>query len=167
MIWNVMLASVVAIAARRLPVASAGRARKPFVAATSGAMAMEPAPIEPSWIISGAPNARKADVSRSEDGASVTAIWDCTAGEFRWYFGWDETVTILEGEVHVTAEGGATRTLRAGDVGFFAGGTWATWRIDNYLKKVAVCRKPFPRPLALAYKLRNSLRRGTPIGLAA
>lgn len=167
MIWNVMLASVVAIAARRLPVAPADTKSKPFVAAASGAMAMQPAPIEPSWIISGAPIARKAEHSRSDDEAAVTAIWDCTAGEFRWYFGWDETVTILEGEVHVTAEDGTRRTLRAGDVAFFAGGTWATWRIDNYLKKVAVCRKPFPKPLALAYRLRNYLRGGTPIGLAA
>ncbi|NKF31385.1 DUF861 domain-containing protein, partial [Pseudomonas sp. BGM005] len=88
-------------------------------------------------------------------------------GEFRWYFGWDETVMILEGEVHITAEDGTERTLCAGDVAFFAGGTWASWRVDNYVRKVAFLRKPFPMPLAIAYRLRNLLRNGSNQGIAA
>ena len=74
---------------------------------------------------------------------------------------------ILEGEVHITTEDGVERTLHAGDVAYFAGGTWATWRIDRYLRKVAFLRKPFPKPLTMAYRLRNLVRQGNTQGLAA
>ena len=74
---------------------------------------------------------------------------------------------ILEGEVHIITEDGVERTLHAGDVAYFAGGTWATWRIDRYLRKVAFLRKPFPKPVALAYRLRNMLRNSGQQGLAA
>src|SRR5262249_41375344 len=99
--------------------------------------------------------------------AAMTAVWDCTAGEFRWQFGWDETVLILEGEVHITTGDGVERTLRTGDVAFFAGGSSATWRIETYVKKLAFCRRPFPKPLTLAYRLRNLIRGGGTTGLAA
>jgi len=130
----------------------------PLVAASSDHLALKPAPINPDWIIRGTPIARVADHSTSTDEASSTAVWDCTAGEFRWYFGWDETVVIQEGEVHVTAEDGSERLLRAGDIAYFRGGTWATWRVDDYVRKIAFLRKPFPEPLATLYRIRNALR---------
>lgn len=130
----------------------------PVVAAHSDHLALKPAPIKPEWIIRGTPVARIADHSTSTDEASSTAVWDCTAGEFRWYFGWDETVVIQEGEVHVTAEDGSERLLKAGDIAYFRGGTWATWRVDNYVRKIAFLRKPFPEPLATLYRIRNALR---------
>ena len=74
---------------------------------------------------------------------------------------------ILEGEVHITAEDGTERMLRAGDIAFFAGGTWANWRVDNYVRKVAFLRKPFPKPVAILYRLRNILRNSGQQGLAA
>ncbi|MDI6836475.1 MAG: cupin domain-containing protein [Rhizobiaceae bacterium] len=135
--------------------------RAPVVAANSGMLVLKPAPINPDWIIRGTPMARVGDHSTSTDEASSTAVWDCTAGEFRWYFGWDETVVIQEGEVHVTAEDGSERVLRAGDIAYFRGGTWATWRVDNYVRKIAFLRKPFPEPLAMLYRIRNALRSPT------
>lgn len=140
---------------------------EPMVVSNSSHLALKPLPIETSWIISGTPLARFADHSKSADEASSTAVWDCTAGEFRWYFGWDETVVIQEGEVHVTAEDGSERWLRAGDIAYFRGGTWATWRIDTYVRKIAFLRKPFPAPLAAVYRLRNALRPRARGGLAA
>jgi uncharacterized cupin superfamily protein len=138
-------------------------ARKPvMIASPSIDLPMAPAPINPDWIVSGAPLARLAEHSRSHDDAAVTAMWDCTAGEFNWYFGWDETVVIVEGEVHVTAEDGTEQTLRAGDIGFFKGGTWANWRIETYVRKIAFCRKPFPEPMVMAYRLRDLLRGEAP-----
>ena len=167
MVWKLMFASAAAFAVRAVPVAMASPPARNFVAGAADEMELKPAPIEPSWVISGAPVARIAEHSRGRDDAAMTAIWDCTAGEFRWFFGWDETVMILEGEVHITAEDGVERVLRAGDVAYFAGGTWATWRIDHYLKKVAFCRKRFPKPLALAYRLRDFIRQGGVQGIAA
>ncbi len=162
-----MLASAAAFAVRAVPQVVAPPAAKNFVAETAGDMELRLSPIEPSWVIAGAPVARLAEHSRGQDDAAVTAVWDCTSGEFRWHFGWDETVMIMEGEVHVTAEDGTERLLRAGDVAYFAGGTWAVWRIDRYVKKVAFCRKPFPKPLTMAYRLRNLVRSGGVQGLAA
>jgi len=156
-----MIAGAVAFAVRAAPVISVAPATKKLVAGTLDNQPMRPAPIEPAWILSGAPTARFAEHSQSNDDAAVTGIWDCTAGEFRWHFGWDETVLILEGDVLVTADDGTERLLRAGDVAYFTAGSWYTWRIDHYLKKLAFCRKPFPRPLTMAYRLRNLLRTGS------
>jgi uncharacterized protein len=162
-----MLASAVAVAARAVPVAFAPQNESRFVAGAADDMILRPSPIEPSWIISGEPVARLAEHSRGQDDAAVTAVWDCTSGAFRWQFGWDETVMILEGEVHVTSEDGTERLLRAGDVAYFPGGSSAVWRIETYVKKIAFCRKPFPKPLAAAYRLRDFVRNGGAFGLSA
>lgn len=165
MAWKLMLAGALGVAAKNalappLPIPA-------LIAATMDNLDMEPAPIEPDWIVDGDPQARSAMHSRAHDDQAITAVWDCTAGTFRWYFGWDETVFILEGEVHVTAEDGSERTLKAGDLGYFAGKTWATWRVDSYVRKIAFCRKPFPAPVSLAYRLRDRLRGAPRGGLAA
>jgi uncharacterized cupin superfamily protein len=167
MVWKLMFASVAGFAARAVPVAVTSPPAKNFVAGAAGDMELKPSPIEPTWIIAGAPIARLAEHSRGQDDAALTAVWDCTAGEFRWHFGWDETVIILEGEVHITTEDGIERVLGAGDVAYFAGGTWATWRIDRYVRKVAFCRKPFPKPLTMVYRLRDFVRQGGAQGIAA
>lgn len=136
-----------------------GRAKTPvLVAAHPDTMEMRPAPIKPDWILAGNPVARVASHSDAADGCATTGIWDCTAGTFRWYFGWDETVVIVDGTVHVTAEDGSERVLSAGDVAYFKGGTWATWRIDTYLRKVAFLRQPMPAPVAALYRLKGRLR---------
>ena len=113
------------------------------------------APINPAWILAGAPHVRSIEVSRSADGASNTMIWDCTAGTFRWYFGVDETVHIMDGEVIVSDDSGNTRTLRAGDIGFFPAGTWMTWRVETYVRKVAFLRHPLPQPFGALLRVFN------------
>lgn len=133
-------------------------AMPPVVAVHGEQLAMKAAPISSDWIIGGVPIARIGEHSTSTDEASSTAVWDCTAGEFRWFFGWDETVVIQEGEVHVTDDQGKAHLLTVGDIAYFRGGTWSTWRVDTYVRKVAFLRKPFPEPLATLYRLRNALR---------
>ncbi|WP_421363213.1 cupin domain-containing protein [Agrobacterium rosae] len=160
MVLHVVIASVAALAGRSVPSMPLSKRREkaePVVSAASHAMLMQPAPINPDWIIAGEPVARMADHSKSADRAAYTALWDCTAGTFRWFFAWDETVHILEGDVHVTAEDGSVHLLQAGDVAYFKAGTWATWRVDTYVRKVAFLRRPFPAPIAFAYRLKNKL----------
>lgn len=153
-----------AVAAAARPLAKL-KSEVPLVCASSDEMEMKPAPINPDWIVAGAPQARIAEHSQSPDDAALTAIWDCTAGTFKWYFHWDETVMILEGEVHVTDENGVSRWLRAGDIAYFSGKTWATWRVDTYVRKIAFLRRPFPLPLALAIKLKGLIKRPLRSGL--
>lgn len=130
----------------------------PVVAHSADHLEMQPSPINPEWILSGSPVARCAEHSRTADDLSWTAVWDCTAGEFHWHFHWDETVVILEGDVHIEAADGTRRTLHAGDVALFRAGTSATWRVEHYVRKIAFLRRPFPGPLAALIRLRNRLR---------
>ena len=168
MAWKMMLASAVVMAVRSVPHITPDESDAPaMTAGATGAMHLLPNPIEPSWILSGNPQARLAEHSRSADEACVTAVWDCTAGEFRWFFGWDETVMIMEGDVHVTSEDGYARLLQSGDLAYFKGGTWATWRVDNYVKKVAFVRRPMPAAVTMAYRLRNLFRSKPATGLSA
>lgn len=152
-------AFVAAMAARIVTQGAAETAVPPVVAKSISRIEMKPSPIEPSWIISGAPRARVGAHSEGADGQAGTCVWDCTAGEFRWHFGWDETVFIVEGLVRVTGEDGATTLLQAGDIAFFRAGSQAVWRIDSYVRKVAFCRRPFPAPVAWPFRLRQALRR--------
>lgn len=158
MVLKLLVAGAIAVAVRR-------KSGSPFAPQRAGTvfkripdLKMNDRPIEPSWILEGAPVARAADHAKSEDDSAISAVWDCTAGTFRWYFHWDETVVILEGDVHVTGEDGTSYTLRAGDMGYFAAGTWSTWHVENYVKKVAFIRRPFPSPVAALYRLKNAFR---------
>jgi uncharacterized cupin superfamily protein len=121
--------------------------------------ALKPAPINADWIIEGAPAARNALLSRSEDGSAFTLIWDCTAGLFEWRYTIDETVYILEGSVIVEDAAGGTRRLEAGATAFFPAGSRAVWRVESYVRKVAFCRKPMPRGYLLAKKVAKAALR--------
>ncbi|MBC2885371.1 cupin domain-containing protein [Ochrobactrum sp. CM-21-5] len=159
MAWKFMLASAVLAVARTMPNVFRKPSGPALISDNALEMALSPAPINPDWVLQGNPQARSCEQSASADCAAYTAIWDCTAGTFRWYFGWDETVYILEGEVHVTDADGGTRTLRAGDVAYFRGGTWAIWKIDTYLKKVAFMRRTLPAPASFVYRAGDAARR--------
>ncbi|MBL8573961.1 MAG: DUF861 domain-containing protein [Hyphomicrobiaceae bacterium] len=140
-----------------------------FASAAEGLVA---APIRPEWIRAGAPVARASELSRSRDGTATTHGWDCTAGEFDWFFGGDETVYIIEGEVFVAdPASGGERRLGPGDVALFRAGTWSRWRVPVYVRKLAFCRHPLPAPLGLALrawrKLWSLARGGANGGLAA
>jgi uncharacterized cupin superfamily protein len=112
-----------------------------FIASRPEEIVLADAPINPDWIVSGAPRARAGLHSPSIDGRASTHIWDCTTGSFWWTFGDDETVVILEGQVRVTTEQGESRTLCHGDIAYFAGGTRALWEVETYVRKIAFCRQ--------------------------
>jgi uncharacterized cupin superfamily protein len=119
---------------------------------------LEPAPIDPSWILSGNPVAHAKVLSRSADDSALTSVWDCTAGTFRWNFGWDETVIIIEGEVEVTGDDGEVRSIGIGEVGYFPAGTSSTWHVPVYVRKIAVCRRAMPFPFVIALRLAAAVK---------
>jgi uncharacterized cupin superfamily protein len=124
---------------------------------------LETAPINPHWIVEGAPVARSRKVGDSSDHSAWTMLWDCTAGKFHWIYKFDETVHVLEGEVTITVNGRAN-TLRAGDIAFFPAGAVARWHVENYVRKLAFCQKPAPAilgvPLRLTRHALSHIRKG-------
>ena len=120
---------------------------------------LSPSPIRASWVLEGNPIARNRLVSVSADGAAKSYIWDCTAGRFNWFYGADETIYVIEGGVVVKDASGAARRLVAGDTYLFPAGARAEWHVENYIRKFAIIRSPLPRPLVLAKRGYQFLRR--------
>jgi uncharacterized cupin superfamily protein len=118
---------------------------------------LEPQPINPSWILSGTPQARSSPHSSGADGGSSTNVWDCSAGSFHWHFGWDETVLILDGGVTVTSPTGEVTALKSGDVAYFPAGTVWTWEVASYVRKLAFHRRPSSRIDRTVQRVRRTL----------
>jgi uncharacterized cupin superfamily protein len=103
---------------------------------------LEPAPINPAWILAGNPIARATTLAIAADKTLSCAIWECHAGSFKWVYGLDEMVQILEGEVVIEEQNPSRKvhTLRAGDTVFFPDGLTAHWTVSKYVKKFAIHR---------------------------
>lgn len=113
-------------------------------------------PIRAEWILEGTPHARALKLSSSADGTASTYFWDCTAGRFNWFYSFDETFHILEGNVLLVEPSGLSRQVGPGDTVFFPVGSRAEWTVEHYVKKLAFCRTPLPGGLV---SVRNALRR--------
>jgi uncharacterized cupin superfamily protein len=118
---------------------------------------LEPNPISPDWILTGAPEARSKLLAKSNDRTSSIVVWECTAGRFNWHYSDDETIVVISGEVFITTEKGEERRLGQGDMGFFPAGSSCTWRVSDRVKKVAVLRKNLPPLLSIGARAWNKL----------
>ena len=131
---------------------------------------MQSAPINPAWIEAGDPRASLAILAVSDDCATSTMLWDCTAGRFTWRYNVDETIFFLEGDVMISVDGQPAKRYAAGDSIHFSRGAVATWTIETYIRKVAFNRSVLPRPFILARRFARSAYhwlRGRQDGLAA
>ena len=124
-----------------------------------GELILNPSPIYPSWVLEGNPVARNKVLSSSADGTASTLIWDCTAGRFNWFYGYDETIYVIEGGVVVRDHAGVARRLSAGDTIFFPAGARAEWHVEDYIRKIAFCRVPLPRPVVFVKRGFRFLKR--------
>ena len=98
--------------------------------------------VDPSWVKSGTPNFRATETVRSPDGKSISGLWACDGPTvFEWTFGLDETVHLLEGQVHVDYLG-QRFTLKPGDTATFHAGTKATWNVPVHAKKAFTLHRP-------------------------
>lgn len=120
---------------------------------------LKPAPIRPHWILEGAPEAKCVNLSNGTRGWTSTDHWSCTAGKFRWHYGWDETVLFLEGEVRITDDAGVVYEGRPGVSLFFPAGTSATWHVPNYIRKIAFNQRPVPVYLDFPARVIRKLQR--------
>ena len=114
-------------------------------------------PIRPDWVLAGQPRARSGRHSINTDGWATTHVWECSAGCFRWHFGVEETVLVLDGEVRVTDAQGRTELLRAGSVGYFPSGTWWVWEVPQHVRKLSFNRRSVVRPARWLSRLLGAL----------
>lgn len=119
----------------------------------ASALPMKPCEIRPGWVRSGQPVTHYSEHSTAADELAWTSVWDCTQGTFEWHYALDEIVYILEGETRVTDAHGRTHTLRAGSIGYFPAHTTWYWEVDQYVRKVAICRREVPFGLRLATRV--------------
>lgn len=109
--------------------------------------------INPNWILSGSPQQRHKQISKSDDGTSWTVVWECSAGSFDWHYYTDETAIILSGEVIIIDKYGKSYKLRGGDVAFFSSGEKFSWHVTDNVKKIAILRKHIPEPFAFFVRI--------------
>jgi uncharacterized cupin superfamily protein len=110
-------------------------------------------PIKPEDVLVGDPRARSHTWAVSDDRTTTHWLWDCTAGTFKWWFAFDETVSIVEGRVTVHVEGEEPIVLHVGDAAYFPAGRWSIWTVDEYVRKHAVLRVPVPRSMSFVSKV--------------
>lgn len=99
---------------------------------------LEPAPIDPSWILEGTPQARSRSLVLSSDRTIGAILWDCTAGRFDWHYGTDEVIQILDGEAELTFPSGTVTVVRPGDMIYFPGAQIVRFNVPTYIRKIAL-----------------------------
>lgn len=96
---------------------------------------LDPWPIPKEDIISGDPQAAGRFLWQSEDKRLGNGIWTCTPGIFTAVFIWDETISLLEGELTITDQDGNSNTYRPGDLIFIPTGSKTKWEVTQAVRK--------------------------------
>ena len=99
-----------------------------------------PDPIPAGQVLAGKPDASTRPMHHDPDGNYAVGIWSCTPGTFKWTFGRDEFIYVIEGEATVTYASGKLITIRAGDAVYFPKGD-VTWNVVKTIKKVFAARE--------------------------
>ena len=120
---------------------------------------LEPAPINPSWIISGEPQTSWKEIAASKDKTTFKGFWTCTPGLFKWNYRDDETLHMISGEAFLTLEDGKEHRIGAGDVVYFPAGSSCIWRITEPVQKFAIVRRALPYPIGLIVRAFSKLGR--------
>jgi len=125
---------------------------------------LQPEPIPAAWILNGTPVARSNKLATSKDWTTTVVVWDCTAGRFKWHYGRDEAILVVSGEAFLLNENGGETKFGPGDVGYFPAGSIVTWRVADYIRKVAVVRETVWGPFGFVMKASKKLLRAVGIG---
>lgn len=128
------------------------------------ALELQSEPIPADWILSGTPVARSHKLVTTKDWTTTVVVWDCTAGRFKWHYGRDEVIFVVSGEAFLLDENGGETRFGQGDVGYFSAGSVVTWRVAEYIRKVAVVRETIWGPFGFLMKGLRKLLRAVGIG---
>jgi uncharacterized cupin superfamily protein len=98
-------------------------------------------------ILEGQPDAGGRFIAESADRKATAGFWSCDVGRYEFYFGYDEFIYVVRGEVAVTEVSAAgpstTYVLGPGDTAHFPQGVTTIWEIRQPLMKYFVARDPF------------------------
>ena len=130
-----------------------------IVIATADTTDIRPSSVTPSWILTGKPEKRAKRLMQSGDRTAETMVWDCTAGSFNWHYNLDETLVVLSGEAFISADGVEETRIGPGDVVYVPAGCSVTWRVTDYIRKVAFLRHPVPPPFGIGVRAWSALLR--------
>ncbi|MCX5527897.1 cupin domain-containing protein [Streptomyces bobili] len=95
---------------------------------------LEPEPLDPGQIVSGAPEVSGKVVWESADGRQVRGIWQITPGVVTDTEA-DELFVVISGSATVEVEGGATLRVGPGDMAVLRAGDRTTWTVHETLRK--------------------------------
>lgn len=118
---------------------------------------LDPAPIPLHWVLEGNPIARRRVLVRSSGKLATTAMWDCTAGHFKWFYDEDEVTHVLEGSVVIEDAAGTRQRLQAGDTFLFRAGSTYQWAVPDYIRKIGFSYSPPPREMRVIKELLDRL----------
>jgi uncharacterized cupin superfamily protein len=143
---------------------------KPFEWAQCG-LPLQESPINPQWILEGAPDAWGRQLAGSGDVRMYE--WECIAGRFRWEYGADEFAYVIGGSAYIRWLGGSDKLplgpwkrIESGDVLEFPHGCEVEWHIEQYIRKIAVLRVPLSAKIAVPLDFARSIKRyffGSPV----
>lgn len=68
----------------------------------------------------------------------LVGLWRSEPTTVPYFFGEDETIHALEGELQITLDSGEVITLTPGDIASFDKGTTSTWTVVSPFKKLFV-----------------------------
>lgn len=101
-------------------------------------------PLPDEEILEGTPDCRGLFTVESADDGASAGLWACDVGRYQFYFGYDEFVYLIEGELEVTdVDGGKSYTLKPGDTALFPQGSTSIWHVKSKMKKYFVARAPY------------------------
>lgn len=96
---------------------------------------LEPAPLDPEQVVSGAPEVRQ--LGLHEGDTLAIGIWQHSAGVSTDVEA-DEVFVVLSGRATIEVEGGPTLEVGPGDVGLLPAGIRTRWTVHETLRKIYV-----------------------------
>ncbi|MGW1279098.1 cupin domain-containing protein [Streptomyces tsukubensis] len=103
--------------------------------------ALEPDPLDPAQIVSGAPEVSGKLLWESPDGRLLRGIWQITPGVVTDVEE-DEMFVVVSGRATVEVEGGPTLRIGPGDLGVLRRGDRTTWTVQETLRKAYAITLP-------------------------
>jgi len=108
----------------------------------SETLSFRSASVASSSLISGSATCRSVVFSVSHDASSASGVWECHGpAKFRYHYGADEAVYILEGVAEIEYLG-KTFFLKPGDSTHFAAGSTAIWTVPEHVRKTFLLHDP-------------------------